>query len=764
MRNIRQTLNDCLFVQSPPFMAVELREYESDVFPGKQDFLTFLKETDSQKRIEIAKRILLRLGVESKLLLPPQLLTNLLRVEEQLIKKPTTYIPRDHYVHLINLYLLGVYIYCYHKNLHHIVTRFFKRLRRKHPLPQSNLSNEVAFLDFIFSWRAFVLLHDVGYIWECPLADTDHLLKATRGFWHRLPNLMATEMASQYLARVATWRFADKEHEGITLEEARANKVFNLGSAPFEEFAFMGQPANRWEDFRTYVRLPLIHGTRFLNTVRTLVEEKRTIALLVHSRFGDIKCGLFPTSNGQHEVRRVGRFNENSDKTLIKMAFTEGKTPRAGPSHDFEWHFFYPSYPDVQKTFHAGLANEFGAECRPPILEKVCDHLLSVAVLPSMTVVSEGDYRRFEFLLYEKLTQWFADAFDASTGRIRADVTRGNAILGGEERRIGGYLADFIRQIIEEKCQGVRIVGDLNSPRERAKALADEVLREIADLDALCEKFVDWYIETVVTVTEADNQRARTFVALTEVFTKAISPTSFEGTELGLTDRDLLSVKPIADKVDAVLREMKAPSLASLFHEYKAEFLSAGNTTDHGLAAGVCAMRIQTGLASVLKVIEADESLDKAKTADKHLGKVCKLALSLGEKSELEKTSYHLQVLMDHVTAAICLHNIYPKYLHGFQDFRINTNDSPFCYFAMLCDSLQKWDREPRLALGERKLPYKTVSDSYDITIDGDLIRVSEFDFQNDVPARVAFIKEGLEEYLHGAKNLIAIEIGEWKH
>src|SRR5689334_17367406 len=119
MPTIRDTLYESLFVKHPPFMGELLREREAEIFPGKSDFQQFLREGDSQKRIEKAKAILLRLSFESELLLPSQFTTALLRAEENVAPSVATkgYVPQDHFVHLVHLYMLGIYIFFYHKKL-----------------------------------------------------------------------------------------------------------------------------------------------------------------------------------------------------------------------------------------------------------------------------------------------------------------------------------------------------------------------------------------------------------------------------------------------------------------------------------------------------------------------------------------------------------------------------------------------------------------------------------------------------------------------
>src|SRR5204863_3476402 len=130
---------------------------------------------------------------ESELLLPSSLANALIRAEEQVAPEVSTatYQPQDHFVHLVHLYLLGIYLFTYHKKLHRCVTRFFEGLRHTTNAKLHTQSDEAAFLDFLFAWRAFVLLHDLGYVWELPPLQDETTVEATREIWNYIPELMA---------------------------------------------------------------------------------------------------------------------------------------------------------------------------------------------------------------------------------------------------------------------------------------------------------------------------------------------------------------------------------------------------------------------------------------------------------------------------------------------------------------------------------------------------------------------------------------------
>ncbi len=109
----------------------------------------------------MARDILLRLCYESNF--PPiyELLLNLLKMEEKIsADNESEYMGRDHFIHLVNLYLLGIYLFFYNAEFHKGVTDQFHMNR-------SAKSHEgVKFhklKDALSSWKYFVLYHDLAY-------------------------------------------------------------------------------------------------------------------------------------------------------------------------------------------------------------------------------------------------------------------------------------------------------------------------------------------------------------------------------------------------------------------------------------------------------------------------------------------------------------------------------------------------------------------------------------------------------------------------
>lgn len=171
MYKINATLLDKLFIAPSPMggdpeILRVFNQLQSRMFPGKRTFEEFLSAQNIDVQFEKAELIIHRLCYESNF--PPSYfaIKDIASVEEY--HKGNTgeydsYIPRDHFLHIVNLYLLGLYVFFYNTEFHRRLVKA-NRYRRK----ITNCSDYTidCYKDFISEWKYFCLYHDIGYAQE----------------------------------------------------------------------------------------------------------------------------------------------------------------------------------------------------------------------------------------------------------------------------------------------------------------------------------------------------------------------------------------------------------------------------------------------------------------------------------------------------------------------------------------------------------------------------------------------------------------------
>nr|WP_320023570.1 hypothetical protein [uncultured Draconibacterium sp.] len=134
------------------------------MFPSKNDFVAFLEESNYEKKIQYSKKIIMRLCFESNFPPPSKLLLYILDFETTLSAKTKVgFVSRDHFVHLVNLYLHGIYQFFYQPILQAKTINEFKNIRKRSKKINNQDLTTNSVKDFIKAWKFMVFYHDLGY-------------------------------------------------------------------------------------------------------------------------------------------------------------------------------------------------------------------------------------------------------------------------------------------------------------------------------------------------------------------------------------------------------------------------------------------------------------------------------------------------------------------------------------------------------------------------------------------------------------------------
>ena len=776
MGSVRLTLLRSLFFEVPPFCGDLLEEHSSHVFPGRNDFILFLEEADAQKRTKLAKRLLSRLARESGLFVPFGLLLEMLRAEEQYAPSTATsqYIPQDHFSHLVQLYLLGLYLFTHHKKFHRTLVSFFKRKRESFTHACSLSSEESAFFDFLFAWRSFVLLHDIGYPCELPPIQGNSLLGEIRTSCVQIRDKVCDETALAFLSRMFAWDQLDGQCSNTSCESV-APSLFAGPDSEHVDAGFLPGMAEAFRDssldsWRGATRTPFLHGRRFASLAAHLRSPEEVLALLVHRRSGTPSIALVPEPTGVHRVVNFEKKVRASSTELRRLAFELGKTPRVGSSRhaEYDWEMFFADYEGHKRRLVLAIANIANRHMTPERLHQAAEALAADAPDPLTTITSATDFLAYEHWVYETLQNWWQGIKQTpeTTGTVEHSVV--SLCTTSVEREIADLIALFFKRRIDatlarnSRSETVSILED-----GVEKIVSNAVMPVVRDLDLLPE--ITSYVETEVQARiEAELTRRRVFEDAKNIAGRVYrsAPRDTEDVDLvsdgALTEALVSSLSATGSHVaavDGLLDSARLPHLRDLLTNYRPDYLHAGSI-DHGLASAVSALRI-TSFADVLASACSTTSEGEQ---DRALRSFAAISFCLGDEIGLSDMTYRVGGLMPEVTRTIVMHNLYPKHLADLNagSFRVCLRREPFCFFAMLCDALQSWDRDRRLWQSETSMPYKTSGDRYDLHIVGDVIHVYEHDNGVDVAQRAEGLKSGLESYLSGVKDYIWLDLGQW--
>jgi hypothetical protein len=294
--NIKNTLKNKLFDSPKPIDRSIYNQIFDAIFPGKKDFIKFLEEKNYEKCIDYAKKIILRICFESQILPPTRLFSNLLDLEKHLsTKKTTNFIGRDHFVHMVHLYLLGVYIYFHHKKINSHISDYFMRIKRNISLEDSFFSSGIFSTpaeDFIEAWKIFVLYHDVGYPWEAFSLSSEsskpeianETFKPFLFPFNKLNKFIVNDISLKFLARLIAFSELWKIRTEETLERIELAGVSTWYKLDSSSNSLKKCPDTEVDNFITKwknsVRVPRLNGIYSFRTATSIVSPSNVLAVL----------------------------------------------------------------------------------------------------------------------------------------------------------------------------------------------------------------------------------------------------------------------------------------------------------------------------------------------------------------------------------------------------------------------------------------------------------------------------------------------------
>lgn len=197
----KQLLNTFFYEKKVTHNQSLFLRYHNIIFPSSQHFVSFLLSQNREEQMVYAKQIIQRLCFRNYNACLFELYKNLIDLEEKnLIDDDKSHVYRDHSIHSVNTYLLGLYLYFEFGVFNHQLNNFFSQ----------NIFNDIycqeqnrnSFLAFLDSWKIFSLNHDIGYPLEL-LTEDDGSIKTEHieniNLLNSISKIMANESSKNEL-------------------------------------------------------------------------------------------------------------------------------------------------------------------------------------------------------------------------------------------------------------------------------------------------------------------------------------------------------------------------------------------------------------------------------------------------------------------------------------------------------------------------------------------------------------------------------------
>lgn len=770
MANIRETLLDSLFFNKPPICGDLFINHERNVLPGRKEFILFLEESDSQVRTNHAKQILRRMAHDLAVFPPCRILLSLLEAEERFGPSTATssYVVQDHFTHLVNLYLLGLYIFHYHKKLNRELIAYFRK-SRKSCQKARYVTEERAYLDFIYCWRLFVLTHDIGYPWEMSIQGSEEddsfsgalqlALTEVRKKFNSIDDMIKEELCATFIARMATWSASESNHAQVTLKEESPD-IFIQGNTEQQTLGFEKSP---FEAFAGFELAPQIHGDRYVRVVANTCENNDKIALLCEKDTDRVSSILMFT-NGKWVSQRV-QPGQSTESFSFEMAFIRGQTPVSGNAHRYELKIFTRQYSDQRNRFVSSLVtgNFHSKNDIKKLTQIVSTNLIHIAPVRTTTVRSDKNFRECEFWIYDYLLTWLGSLSSYEFTNIGEAAISAESVAISYENKVSILLSKILANKISI------LIKQRTKDNTNASLEVDSIVTET--INYLCSHKDQVITEAVASISSVLKNDVLTETHRRELFawlkTVATWP-SADSADFRFTDEDGKLSKDIVKNISGqfahlskLFQNCRLPNLDELHKNYRPDHLGERGE-DHGIIGATTLLDVALILRSVIKLMKTEDA--ELSDPEKATSNFLKFTLGLDFDSTESIEMYLYDQLLQEVAFAVAIHNIYPARLPKEQQgFRVHLHREPFAYLCILADSLQVWDRDRRLFQSTTDFSYKPTGDIWNIQIVDEIIRISERNINGNLKERQDKIKTGLDSFLAGASSFIEISLAEYK-
>ena len=372
------------------------------------------------------------------------------------------------------------------------------------------------------------------------------------------------------------------------------------------------------------------------------------------------------------------------------------------------------------------------------------------------------------FAIYQQLLDSLD--FDQLDDESKSSLAVSHQLVRGEQQGLQGKLLDEIgrslRTLLEERAKQLdrppNAINPAKVPLTEYLGPLLSALVETTDLAAKVEDHLSEKIKWRVTV-------KRKLYGFYDVLKKQIlqeaesdTPSIFPLIEVNsplrhVPDPDWNAFKTniMSGPLEQLVKERELEGCASLA-AYRPSFAPRKNATappfsDHGLASGLLYAQICQAWHRIFSAQDTP------------------LKTLLGLRGAAESSWQSIKP--DHTPAheilySIFVHNLYPDFFNNEQLRRFRTRNSKseaFAFFALLCDSLQPWDRKRLMNQGTGTPPYTTYAENFNLEVNGGFLQVTERDLKSHVEDRESELRRYLDSYLAGASKLVKLNLSEFR-
>lgn len=682
IHSIRQTLLKKLFLNPHPQRRDSYQASRKVLFPNEERFVRFLNTDSEQEMAEFAKLILIDLIFSLSCPPPIRLLFNLLYSQDDLrVRRAEGYIPRDHFVHIVNLYLLGIYIFSYHDTVFRRCTAELLRHRRAHLGNIAHSRRYSPYEVFSIAWKQFSLYHDIGYPMEQIIPEErEKYSSRLTPFTQIVKSInedLAIKSASKLIALktlIAEDKYSTFEEMFLTyltesdLAEDKSKRVMSdVNTEPSTEHSLLA--------WRSAVNLPNISSQKDLEAVLVALPNIPICAFL-EGPDGVLEYSFFCPTEGSPFFHG----HTKSLPTAVRKALAKRKTQTAWHMADalpvgYRWHYFALGATD---EYHKLLNALLGDNCN--LFDTLTSDIESKPAYRLLRTQGVDISERLSNCAYSLIIERHGSAQFAEDSTTPFTKLRGkfNALAKSREAVVA-KLPNLLCQVILSSSTNALSRNKKKNfsllEKEDGTELAKVFIAEVMDgkegenvnnkLAQLIRKnIVEPLAIESAAITCIKFLRDKVDVSTVSSRHVGMDPLKSARIDSAFTLASTFSNSAISTDLDKRLLRRNLPPLAELMTHYlpswvdRTQFPGDMTYCDHGLASSSVALTASQEYDACFKSIISEMGTDS-----RTMSSYATIAFGVICKEDAEFLHCDAEILQTLVSEAITLHNLYPSEL-----------------------------------------------------------------------------------------------------
>jgi len=743
--------------------------FKTRMFPGEDNFIRFLEADTLDEQMRYAIEILKRLCFESNFPPPYSALLDVLNIENA--EKNTEYhknqhIARDHFLHVVYLYMLGIYLFFYDKLFFEKITDVYKYKRNSHDYENKEYDS---IKDFISAWKYFSLYHDIGYSVEKlsnanNSIDTDKIKNFMYSFKkENIHKELVTSSTIKALSHLVVLKqMINNSHtlfdkNNILYDRLNKCNVTSYHSNGIERNNCIFKDVIECYKNNSWLLIDKIYSNSCLKLVLSVLKRIDFIILAFYKNNGQQAFCITPNEDGSHSVHLF----EGCRKSSIINEII--RTPEIVFYDDYRNHTFSFQYYLNQSAEKGLLSSETNYSLE---LDKVVTALPTIFNTEYVRINSEHDLRNYYYNVYDYFNMYISSTENNSDVYTFIDeqkdreldstqiYNKSMELVFSNETKDKVYNSFFKK--LSENTQStidhrkIHVNGDLDITayvREYVNIISFELEKFIISKGSNT-KFQNFKKRFINETADEINSNLEFRISILTLYCKLLKSSidlfSHRSSELYYDYNTNILQFEMGNFENIICNKFKnafckidnnITGEKEIVNSYNVPF---DNKYDHGI------------VSSYLYAFVSDtfnETIINSSSEQKEL-----LAVMLNfsfDNEEMQKRNvnnyHHIQ---EDVFYALFIHNISPKcFKEKYRKYRTNIND-PFSYLGMLSDALQQWNRPHTIHPSVFDIaPNIDSSNEYDIKIEDDYIVVYEAN-NKDIQGKLAQNLGSFSQYL----------------